>query len=353
MAAIQRFSFAGGGNFYNALQDQFGPNGYDIVFIDYNDGTDDIRRNAALFEEVVRSVNNQKVIDPAIGAKQQNVVLGISMGGLVARYGLAEMEKRGTDPSDTRLLLTHDALHRGANTPLGLQALTRQAAGTLAGQYIRVNNSYGLPYFLPKLALFPILQQADALLDAPATKQLLLVRATRQFVGPASGFGYEYNSFVNGDYRTMVTPNPGQTFPYAFKATSLGSQCGIGLLAPHSELVRIEGEGYMSIFLASTGLHTEIIVNAMPNGGQVERLSGLRVWQQVRVLFFSRKIYLTRFDYQSPASNPIAWDGLPGGTQRINGQINLTPGASSGSWWQFPLPVFGYNTSVALANNFC
>ena len=351
LTSIQRFSFAGGGNFYNALQDQFGPNGYDIVFIDYNNGTDDIRRNAALFEEVVRWVNDQKVGGTSSGA--QNVVLGISMGGLVARYGLAEMEKRGNDPTHTRLLLTHDAPHRGANTPLGLQALTRQAAGTLAGQLIRTYNSFGLPVFFPKLALFPELQQADDLLNAPATRQLLLVRATRQTVGAFSLFGSEYNTFVDGDYRAMITPNSGQVFPYAFKATSLGSQCGVGTLAPHSELVRIEGEGYMSIFLASAGIHTEIIVNAMPNSGRVERISGLRVWAQVRVLIFSRKLYLTRLDYQAPASNPIAWDGLPGGTQRINGQIDLTPGVSSGMWWQFPLPLFGYNSNVALANNFC
>ncbi|GAB3861244.1 hypothetical protein GCM10028822_40420 [Hymenobacter terrigena] len=343
----------GGFNLYNALQNESGLNGYDIIYIDYNNGTDDIRRNAALFEEVMRWVNNQKVVDPAISAKQQNVVLGISMGGLVARYGLAEMEKRGNDPTDTRLLLTHDAPHRGANTPLGLQALTRQGAGTLAGQFIRVYNSTGVAVFFPKLALFPILQQADDLLDAPATRQLLLVRATRQLLGPVSSFGYEYNSFVNGDYRTMITPNPGQTFPYAFKATSLGSQCGIGLFAPHTELVRIEGAGYISVFQAGTGLHTEIIVNAMPNGGQVERVSGLRVWQQLNIFGFSRKIYLTRSDYQSPADNPIAWDGLPGGTQRINGQISLTPGMSAGSWGQFPFPVFGYSFNVALANNFC
>ena len=325
---------ARGFNLHDALQDQFGSNGYDIVFIDYNNGTDDIRRNAALFEEVVRWVNSQKVIDPATGAKQPNVVLGISMGGLVARYGLAEMEKRGNDPTDTRLLLTHDSPHRGANTPLGLQALTRQAAGTLAGQQIRTYNSYGLPVYFPKLALFPQIQQADDLLDAPATRQLLLVRATRQMVGGISVFGSEYNKFVDGEYRAMITPNSGQVFPYEFKATSLGSQCGIGILAPHSELVRIEGEGYLSVFLASTGLHTQIIVNAMPNGGQVERVSGLRIWQRVRVLIFSQDISLTRLDYQAPASNPIAWDGLPGGKQFINGQISLKPGTGQDNWFQ-------------------
>lgn len=336
-----------GTTLYNELQT--GSTSSDIVFIDFNNGTDDIRRNAALFEEVVRWVNTSKQNGTS---GQRNVVLGISMGGLVARYGLAEMEKRGNDPTYTRLLLTHDSPHRGANTPLGLQALTRQSAGTLAGQFIRTYNSSGLPVFFPKLALFPALQQADDLLDAPATQQLLLVRATRSLVGPIASFSHQYNSFIDNIYQPMVTP-PAGGFPYEFKATSLGSQCGIGGVTPYSELVRIQGEGYMSIFLASTGLHTEIIVNAMPNSGRVERISGLRVWQHVRVLFFSHDIYLTRYDYHSPASNPVAWDGLPGGRQFINGQISLAPGAGSASWWQFPLPMFGYNYSVALANDFC
>ncbi len=338
---------------YNPVTDSYGVNGYDIIFIDFNNGTDDIRRNAALFEEVVRWVNQVKA--GGITGGQRNVVLGISMGGLVARYGLAEMVKNpqvANNNPHTRLLLTHDAPHRGANTPLGLQALTRQAAGSLAGQFIRVYNSLGVPVFFPKLALFPDLQQADELLDAPATRQLLVVRATRSLVGPLASFGHEYNSFLDGDYRTMITPTPGQTFPYEFKATSLGSQCGFATLAPHSELARVAGAGYLNLPTPSTALHTEIVVNAMPNPGQVERISGLRLWQQVRVLFFSRKIYLTRLDYQAPADNPIAWDGLPGGTQRINGQLTLAPG-SSGFGVQFPFASFGYGYSVALANSFC
>ncbi|WP_196294730.1 T9SS type A sorting domain-containing protein [Hymenobacter ruricola] len=68
---------------------------------------------------------------------------------------------------------------------------------------------------------------------------------------------------------------------------------------------------------------------------------------------FSTKIYLTRWDYQSPPNNPIAWDGLPGGTQRIKGQIDIATGTAFGTWWWFPLPVFGYESYAALADNFC
>jgi hypothetical protein len=102
-----------GFNLYNALESAPRPNGlptgatgYDIVFIDYANGTDDIRRNAALFKDVVNWVNQEKA---ANGSTEKNVVLSISMGGLVARYGLAQMERAAPNSSDTRLLVTHDS----------------------------------------------------------------------------------------------------------------------------------------------------------------------------------------------------------------------------------------------------
>jgi triacylglycerol esterase/lipase EstA (alpha/beta hydrolase family) len=57
----------------------------------------------------------------------QNIILGYSMGGLVARYGLAQMVRNGQN-TQTRLLLTLDSPHHGANFPLGLQHLALAAA---------------------------------------------------------------------------------------------------------------------------------------------------------------------------------------------------------------------------------
>lgn len=207
---------------------------YDVVFIDYNNGTDDIRRNAALFQQVVQYVNANKQGGTSSG--QKNVVLGISMGGLVARYGLAQLEKAQPGSTHTRLLVTHDSPHRGSNTPLGIQALTRQAASTYLGMSIKTINQFGVARFLTGKDIFPQLHQGDLLLDEPATKQLLLVRATVQRFVPfawASTYGSEYNSFLDGEYRTMITPSAGQSFPYRFIATSLGSQCGRTTLSPY------------------------------------------------------------------------------------------------------------------------
>jgi hypothetical protein len=353
------------------VRDEFGADNYssatsaayDLIFIDYNNGTDDIRRNAALFEEVVRYVNQQK--QGGVASGQQNVVLGISMGGLVARYGLAEMEKAQAGSTHTRLLVTHDSPHRGANTPLGIQALTRQGASTWLGQAIQLTNSSGIPHLLSGKDIFPQLMQGDRLLDEPATKQLLLVRATVQRVFPytnaaANTYSSESNSFLANEYRSMITPASGQSFPYRFVATSLGSQCGKTTLSPHDELVRIEGEGYATVGVASAGLHTEIITNALPPAGQVQRISSLRIWLQIRVLIFTKRFYLSNLAFQSPSSNPVAWDGLPGGVQYIKSNVPLKTGSSYGGLLVFvpiaslPIPVVvGYAKNVQLANTFC
>ena len=93
--------------------------GYDLVFINFNNGTDDIVRNAAVVQEVINRVNANKVNDNRfLNIRQQNVILGLSMGGLCARYALANMTKNFiATPTETRLLLTHDSPHRGANVP--------------------------------------------------------------------------------------------------------------------------------------------------------------------------------------------------------------------------------------------
>jgi alpha/beta superfamily hydrolase len=281
-------------NFRDAL-DNIGD--YDLIFINYTNGTDDIRRNAALFREVIAWVNQNKV------GTEQNVVMGLSMGGLVARYGLAEMVKAGLNPQ-TKLLITHDSPHRGANTPLGTQALTRQAI-------INVSDSY---YSTADLS--PSLDQANRLLDAPASRQLLILRATDGDGGVVA------NTFMDGEYRTMITFNGGPQPNYRMIATSLGSQCGNGSLAPYAELVRSAGEYYISPipWIRRNSLKMDIIVNALPPLGQSKRISYLRVYVNYRIaVVISINFNLLNKSYMSPA-NTLPWDGLAGGTLNVKDQ---------------------------------
>ena len=93
-------------------------NQYDIIYVDWNNGVDFIQRNAFVLEEVIKWVNQNK------SGSLQNVVLGQSMGGLVARYALKDMENKGLN-HDTRLYVSHDAPHLGANVPLSVQHSAR------------------------------------------------------------------------------------------------------------------------------------------------------------------------------------------------------------------------------------
>ena len=94
---------------------------FDIVYLDYNDGIDDILRNAKLLEEVIGWVNNQK---NGVSGAQPNVVMGLSMGGLVAKTALRNMELAGKS-HDTRMFISVDSPHKGANVPVGFQAMLR------------------------------------------------------------------------------------------------------------------------------------------------------------------------------------------------------------------------------------
>jgi hypothetical protein len=312
--------------------------GYDIVFIDYANGTDAIQRNAELFQRVVRWVNNTKVIDPAIGRRQQNVVLGISMGGLVARYGLAQMVKRGNDDPDTRLLATQDSPHRGANTPLGLQAVTRQAY-TAANLYTVLNPIAGITI----RAIFPHLDQANDVLNAPATQQMLLLYAlngTGTMVAPI---------FLATDYRNTVTfPAGGPQPSYSFVAVSLGSQCGRWTLQPYSELVRIEAGGFLwsSPFLR-TALRVNSVINALPHYANSERVANLRLFVAFKILNIPISQSLFNEAFHSPANVPC-WDGVPGGTQSISSRVPIGTGSGSFDWF-----VLGGDINVQAAESFC
>lgn len=96
---------------------------YDIIFIDWKDGTADMHLNALLLKKVIKDINSMKIADNN-GNKEKNVVLGQSMGGVIARYVLRKMELAGED-HDTRLYISHDAPHQGANVPLGFQYLAK------------------------------------------------------------------------------------------------------------------------------------------------------------------------------------------------------------------------------------
>jgi hypothetical protein len=141
--------------------------GFDIVILDFpiytrpednaviDGGVDYIERNAMLLVELIQIINSQKI------GNEQNVVIGPSMGGLISRYALNYMENQSLQ-HDTRLWISFDAPHHGANVPIGFQHLFNylafglQLGGLVGDQSI--------------VALQPVV---EGMLKSPAARQML------------------------------------------------------------------------------------------------------------------------------------------------------------------------------------
>ncbi len=327
-------------NFNDALQKA----GYDLIYIDFTENLDDIRRNAALFEQVLRWANEQKRL---AGSTEKNVVMGMSMGGLIGRYGLSRMVRNGYDPQ-TRLLVLHDSPQRGAINPMGLQALSRQANFPVA-ILPTTNGGSGTVY---TSALSDKLTEALAILDAPATRQLSIKSVT------GIDTEYEDNTFIDGPYKDMInfsaTGGPPTIFP-AIVATSDGSQCGRPQNTPvYQELTRDDRDWLLGpSYIVRTGIQSEAVANALPAYGTQNRIAHLRVWFTIRVLWARFNVTLLNRNYTSPA-NTLPYETLPGGNTNLNEQQDLTTNHDNSflGFWHFSDNTTLYNGDLCFAPTF-
>ena len=93
--------------------------GYDVILLSFTNGLDLIQNNAQVAIACIRQAMTT--------ATSPLVVGGMSMGGLVTRFALAELETHGY-PHDTRLFFTLDTPHGGAYTNLADQWLAHYLA---------------------------------------------------------------------------------------------------------------------------------------------------------------------------------------------------------------------------------
>jgi pimeloyl-ACP methyl ester carboxylesterase len=136
-----------------SIEDLLGLNGYDVIYLDFADGGADIRANAKVLEELINEVNRLKTGNLPI------TIIGESMGGLVSRYALTDMERRGRTHNVGRYI-SFDSPHKGANVPAGFQTLIQSISQV---DFVNVFN----------IAQSSI-QKAFRMLDAPAARQMLL-----------------------------------------------------------------------------------------------------------------------------------------------------------------------------------
>lgn len=101
-------------NLINELQNK----GFDVTLVNFPNGADFIERNAMAVVELLKRENDKLKQN---GSSEKIILIGPSMGGLISRYALAYMEKNNI-PHNTRLWVSFDSPHHGANIPLSAQA---------------------------------------------------------------------------------------------------------------------------------------------------------------------------------------------------------------------------------------
>ncbi|WP_082113368.1 T9SS type A sorting domain-containing protein [Kordia jejudonensis] len=207
---------------------------YDIIYVDWDNGVDFIQRNAFAFQEAIRWVNDTKTTNTP------NTVIGQSMGGLVARYALADIEQNQNFNHDTTLYISHDAPHLGANTPISLQHFNRH----IKGLYQRLPIAYAFADVLIPLAYDGAAIFADSLNDIYGTNL-----SVDQYVAPSEYLGVAdfpasrqmlYNwvapnyTIFNGvhdvwqlELSNMGYPQGDPNVPIRNIAISNGSECGV------------------------------------------------------------------------------------------------------------------------------
>lgn len=149
------------------LADLVRDEGFDVIILNFpiytreadnaviDGGVDYIERNAMLLVELIQNINEQKV------GSAENVIIGPSMGGLISRYALNYMENQSLS-HETRLWISFDSPHHGANVPIGFQHLFNYMAYGL--------NLGGLAGDQSIEALRPVV---DGMLKSPAARQML------------------------------------------------------------------------------------------------------------------------------------------------------------------------------------
>ena len=113
------------------ILDKLREEGYDVIILDFFNGTDYLQNGAYLLIDLINKVNKELRMN---ASDHELVVMGYSAGAMSARYALNLMEKEyeeGKGPDHrTRMYISFEGEHQGTNIPMGLQHFVSWMAHT-------------------------------------------------------------------------------------------------------------------------------------------------------------------------------------------------------------------------------
>ena len=288
--------------------------GYDIIYIEFTNRAHYIQANAYVTEKVIKWINAEKA---AAGSTQKNVVWGWSMGGLVGRYALVDMEddfynnNPGSDPTlhhNTRALITFDSPHHGANFPLGIQAYNHRVYATFS--VLNAGSRHPISKYEKEF-----INTAYSIMNNGATRQMLV---------------YQYNSsnsLYQSFYTTLSAMNANGGFPV---------DCYVDALTNGS--INADNQGYVSnarlidFTTHASGLFVPFFsgINLSLSKASIKVKNG-GIWAVPGKNDGNKKIHDAVFVFHLPGGDRVKWsyqcstqytlsvDNAPGGYLPIGG----------------------------------
>lgn len=271
---------------------------YDIIYVDWRNGTDFLQRNGLLLETIIRWVNANKEPLPGAGFAQ-NVILGQSMGGVISRWALRDMETRLAQQHQTRMFISMDAPQQGANVPAAYQHLAKH----MRNLYLQTNVWGGVELF-QWITGGPSPFRALSIADRPASRQMLI-----NWVNGSGNIDNTMHDQWQTELRNLGYPSQNNIRNIA---VSNGAECGTTQpFAPGAELLNINGKAntrflgdlvgqiafplagvllgqggfYLGILPGRNEIKYEFIANAQPQQGASQRIYRGKISYTKRILW--------------------------------------------------------------------
>ena len=183
----------------------------------------------------------------------------------------------------------------------------------------------------------------DSIINSPAATQQLLARVIDE------DGTVQTNTFLTNVYRPMVRfDNTSFTQPYRFIATSNGSQCGVPLAAPYSQLAKFDAEGKAFLYglFLWTGGRTYLDMHMLPNIGQTNQILDFSLKLKIKWVGFNLLKLAMKIQKNAPGY-VLPLDGLAGGTRALGEyapNLSNINGASGFSNWLIFGPSFSFSS---------
>jgi hypothetical protein len=328
------------------LADLVRAEGFDVVILNFpvytraadgatvDGGADFIERNAMILVELLNVINTAK----APNSPEQNVIIGPSMGGIIARYALNYMEADNTLNADTRLYISFDSPHHGANVPIGLQHQLNFLA----------NNPLS-----PVAELEPLI---EGFLKSPAARQLLIDHFEPHLSG-ADTFTFDpiltlpIQHPFRSEFETRINGFNASGFPESVRNVAIINGSGIGSAYLAKDGVTPVTNGFSVVnttIPVDSGIigviDVEIEINMTPSAGSAEQIS--RFFAPLLPPFIPNLVSVA----SSGTSNFDGVDTAPGGLfdlSALTGNIGAGGGIAADFLAALQIDKFSFIPSVS------